>query len=82
RVDRSSGLKPREVQDAAYSAMRTSDDAQAIAYFKRVLDYQQTGDLQMPDQQVFDTRRAVSDLSREWGLTNTTTYRGASTSSG
>ncbi len=36
----------------------------------------------MPDQQVFDTRRAVSDLSREWGLTNTTTYRGASTSSG
>ncbi|EGH65299.1 hypothetical protein PSYAC_10376, partial [Pseudomonas syringae pv. actinidiae str. M302091] len=82
RVDRSSGLKPREVQDAAYSAMRSSDDAQAIAYFKRVLDYQQTGDLQMPDQQVFDTRRAVSDLSREWGLTNTTTYRGASTSSG
>ncbi|RMS62523.1 Peptidase aspartic, active site protein [Pseudomonas syringae pv. aceris] len=31
RVDRQSGLKPREVQDAAYSAMRTSDDAQAIA---------------------------------------------------
>lgn len=82
RVDRQSGLKPREVQDAAYSAMRTSNDAQAIAYFKRVLDYQQTGDLQMPAQQVFDTRRAVSDLSREWGLTNTTTYRGASTSSG
>ncbi|RMU46455.1 bacteriophage N4 adsorption protein A [Pseudomonas savastanoi] len=82
RVDRSSGLKPREVQDAAYSAMRTPDDAQAIAYFKRVLDYQKAGDLQMPAQQVFDTRRAVSDLSREWGLTNTTTYRGASTSSG
>ncbi|MCF5825234.1 NfrA family protein, partial [Pseudomonas syringae] len=82
RVDRQSGLKPREVQDAAYSAMRTPDDAQAIAYFKRVLDYQQTGDLQMPAQQVFDTRRAVSDLSRVWGLTNTTTYRGASTSSG
>jgi hypothetical protein len=55
---------------------------QAIAYFKRVLDYQQTGDLQMPDQQVFDTRRAVSDLSRVWGVTNTTTYRGASTTSG
>ncbi|PAB28931.1 bacteriophage N4 adsorption protein A [Pseudomonas savastanoi] len=82
RVDRSSGLKPREVQDAAYSAMRTPDDAQAIAYFKRVLDYQKAGDLQMPAQQVFDTRRAVFDLSREWGLTNTTTYRGASTSSG
>ncbi len=82
RVDRQFGLKPREVQDAAYSAMRNDDDAQAIAYFRRVLDYQQTGDLRMPDQQVFDTRRAVSDLSREWGVTNTTTYRGASTSSG
>ncbi|MCD5994040.1 tetratricopeptide repeat protein [Pseudomonas sp. CDFA 602] len=82
RVDRQTGLKPQDLQNAAYSAMRTPDDAQAIAYFKPVLDYQRAGDLQMPDQQVFDTRRAVSDLSREWGVTNTTTYRGASTSSG
>jgi Flp pilus assembly protein TadD len=82
RVDRSKGLSPKETQDAAYTAMRAPDDVQAIAYFKRVLDYQQTGDLQMPDQQVFDTRRVVSDLSRVWGVTNTTTYRGASTTSG
>lgn len=82
RVDRSKDLSPKETQDAAYTAMRAPDDVQAIAYFKRVLDYQQTGDLQMPDQQVFDTRRAVSDLSRVWGVTNTTTYRGASTTSG
>ena len=82
RLDRQNGLKPKEVQDAAYSAMRASDDVQAIAYFRRVLDYQKTGDLHMPDQQVFDTRRAVSDLSRQWGVTNTTTYRGASSTSG
>lgn len=82
RVDRSSGLSPKETQDAAYSAMRASDDVQAIAYFRRVLDYQRAGDLRLPDQQVFDTRRAVSDLSRTWGLINTTTYRGASSSSG
>jgi len=82
RLDRQDQLKPKEVQDAAYTAMRTSDDVQAIAYFKRVLDYQQTGDLQMPDQKVYDTRRAVSDLSREWGVTNTTTYRGASATNG
>jgi tetratricopeptide (TPR) repeat protein len=82
RLDRQNQLKPKEVQDAAYSAMRAGDDAQAIAYFKRVIDYQQTGDLHMPDQQVFDTRRAVSDLSREWGVTNTTTYRGASSTNG
>lgn len=82
RVDRSTGLKPREVQDAAYSAMRASDDSQAIAYFRRVIDYQQAGDLNMPDQQLYDTRRAVSDLSRQWSLINTTTYRGASSVSG
>ena len=82
RVDRSKGLSPKETQDAAYTAMRAPDDVQAIAYFKRVLEYQQTGDLRMPDQQVFDTRRAVSDLSRVWGVTNTTTYRGASTTDG
>ena len=82
RLDRQNGIKPKEVQDAAYTAMRVPDDVQAIAYFKRVLDYQQTGNLQMPDQQVFDTRRAVSDLSRVWGVTNTTTYRGASTTNG
>jgi tetratricopeptide (TPR) repeat protein len=81
-VDRSTGLKPDELQDAAYSALRADDDVQAIAYFRRVIDYQQTGDLQMPDQQLFDTRRAVSDLSRQWSLTNTTTYRGASSVSG
>lgn len=82
RVDRSQGLKPTETQDAAYTAMRSSEDVQAIAYFRRVLDYQRAGQLQMPAQKVFDTRRAVSDLSREWGLTNTTTYRGANSSSG
>lgn len=82
RADRQNGLKPTQVQDAAYTAMRTPDDVQAIAYFRRVLDYQQAGDLPMSAQQVFDTRRAVSDLSRVWGLTNTTTYRGSSTSNG
>lgn len=82
RIDRGQGLKPRDVQNAGYAAMRAGDDVQAIAYFRRVLDYQRTGDLQMPDQEVFDTRRAVSDLSRVWGVTNTTTYRGASTIGG
>lgn len=82
QADRQRSLKPREVQDAAFTAMRAPDDAQAIAYFQRVLDFQKAGQLQMSDQQVFDNRRAVSDLSRTWGLTNTTTYRGASTTNG
>lgn len=82
QVDRSTGLKPEELRNAAYTAQRQADDSQAISYFTRVLDHQRAGQLGMTEQQTFDTRRAVSDLSRQWSLVNTTTYRGASTSSG
>lgn len=81
-VDRSSGLKPVDLRNAAYTAQRSGEDAQAVAYFERVLDYQRAGKLDMTEQEVFDTRRSVADLSRQWSLTSTTTYRGASTSSG
>ncbi|BAP46001.1 peptidase aspartic, active site [Pseudomonas sp. StFLB209] len=82
QVDRSTGLKPVDLRNAAYTAQRSGNDVQAIAYFERVLDYQRAGTLDMSEQEVFDTRRSVADLSRQWSLTNTSTYRGASTSSG
>lgn len=81
-LDRHNELKPGALQDAAYTAMRTAEDARAIGYFQRVLDAAPSKELPMSAQQLFDTRRAVSDLAREWGVTNTTTYRGASTSNG
>lgn len=82
KVEHGEGLSPIDTQNAAYAAQRSGDDKQAITWFEKVLDYQRTGDLQLSAQKVFDTRRAVSDLSRTWGLTNTTTYRGVSTASG
>jgi Tfp pilus assembly protein PilF len=75
-------LTPTATQDAAYNAMRVNDDEQAVAYFKRVIDAQASGDLDMPAQQLFDTRRAVGDVSRRIGLTSTTSYRGNNSSSG
>jgi len=82
KADADTRLTPTATQDAAYTAMRVNDDEQAVSYFKRVIDAQGSGDLDMPAQQLFDTRRAVADVSRTWGLTSTTSYRGNSSSSG
>ncbi|MEX5684375.1 NfrA family protein [Pseudomonas silesiensis] len=82
KADADTRLTPTATQDAAYTAMRVNDDEQAVSYFKRVIDAQGSGNLDMPAQQLFDTRRAVADVSRTWGLTSTTSYRGNSSSSG
>ncbi|MDR7106006.1 Flp pilus assembly protein TadD [Pseudomonas sp. PvR086] len=82
KADAGSRLSPTATQDAAYNAMRVNDDEQAVTYFKRVIDAKNAGELDMSPQQLFDTRRAVADVSRTWGLISTTSYRGNSSSSG
>jgi len=82
KADATAPLPPTATQDAAYNAMRVSDDEHAVGYFKRVIDAEKSGELEMPAQQLFDTRRAVADVSRTWGLISTTSYRGNSSSSG
>jgi len=82
KSDADTRLTPTASQDAAYTAMRVNDDEHAVDYFKRVIDAKNAGELDMPAQQLFDTRRAVADVSRTWGLTSTTSYRGNSSSSG
>jgi Flp pilus assembly protein TadD len=82
KADAGNQLTPAATQDAAYNAMQVNDDAQAVSYFKRVIDAKNGGELDMSPQQLFDTRRAVADVSRTIGLTSTTSYRGNSSSSG
>ncbi|WP_426143346.1 NfrA family protein [Pseudomonas sp. DWP3-1-2] len=82
KADIATGLTPTATQDAAYTAMRVNDDEHAVGYFKRVIDAEKSGELDMPAQQLFDTRRAVADVSRTWGLISTTSYRGNSSTSG
>lgn len=82
KADADTRLTPTATQDAAYTAMRAHEDDQAVGYFERVIDAQHAGDMDMPAQQLFDTRRAVGDVSRRIGLTSTTSYRGNSSSSG
>ena len=82
KADADTHLTPVATQDAAYNAMRLGDDELAVGYFKRVIDAEKSGELEMPTKQLFDTRRAVADVSRTWGLISTTSYRGNSSSSG
>jgi len=81
-LDRKQGLPPNIVQDAAYNAMQVGNDRDAVKYFKRSVDANEAGNLPMSEQDKFQTRRAVADVERRFGLTNTTTYRGANASSG
>jgi tetratricopeptide (TPR) repeat protein len=82
KADAQTRLAPTATQDAAYNAMRVSDDKGAVGYFKRVIDAQRSGELDLPARQLFDTRRTVADISRTWGLTSTTSYRGNTSTSG
>lgn len=82
RADTEQGLNPVAVQDAAYNALRVNDDEGAVRGLKRTVDAVASGQLSIPDQQLFNTRRAIGDVSRSWGLTSSTSYRGASSTSG
>ena len=82
KADSQTPLTPTATQDAAYNAMRVNDDKGAVGYFKRVIDADTSGELDLPARQLFDTRRAVADVSRTWGLTSTTSYRGNTSTSG
>ena len=77
RADATGKLANTAYQDAAFSALRSRQDDQAIAYFKRTIDDAQALKLTMSPQLQFNTRRAVAEVSREWGLIASLNYRGA-----
>ena len=77
RADAAGKLPNTAYQDAAYSALRSRHDAQAVAYFKRTIDDVGALKLRMEPQLLFDTRRAVADVTREGGVIASLSYRGA-----
>lgn len=64
-------------QDAAFAAVRAGEDDQAIDYFKRTIDDVNGLKLKMSPQLLFNTRRAVAEVSREGGVIASLSYRGA-----
>lgn len=76
-ADAAGGLPPTSLLDAGYAAMKSKHDAEAMNYFKRAIDAADGMQLKMEPQLRYDTRRAVADLERRWGVLASLTMRNA-----
>lgn len=76
-ADAAGGLPPTSLLDAGYAAMKSKHDAEAMNYFKRAIDAADGMQLKMEPQLRYDTRRAVADLERRWGVLASLTSRNA-----
>jgi tetratricopeptide (TPR) repeat protein len=74
-ADAAGGLPPTSLLDAGYAAMQSKHDQEAVDYFKRAIDAVNGLQLKMEPQLVYDTRRAVADLTRKWGVLASITLR-------
>ena len=76
KADAASRLPETSLQDSAYTSLRQGRDSEAVGYFKRAIDAADSLKLRLEPQMVFDTRRAVADISREGGVIASVIYRG------
>jgi adsorption protein A len=76
KADAAGRLPETSLQDSAYVSLRQGRDAEAVGYFKRAIDAADSLKLRLEPQMVFDTRRAVADISREGGVIASLIYRG------
>ena len=67
-------LPARATLDAGYVAMRQFENPKAIAYFEEGIDAQADGRIALDAQKLFEVRRTVADLSREWGVNTSVIY--------
>jgi adsorption protein A len=72
-------LPDSALQDSAYVSLRAGRDAEAVDYFKRTIDAADSLKLKLEPQMLFDTRRAVAEITREGGVIASLIYRGGGT---
>lgn len=82
QIDAAGKLPARSLQDAGFAALNANLRPDADRYFRRAIDAGQAGELALTPQQMFDTRRAVAELEREWGGYASANYRGDNPQSG
>ena len=78
-ADAAGKLPDSALQDSAYASLRAGRDAEAVAYFKRTIDAADSLKLRLEPQMLFNTRRAVADITREGGVIASFSYRGGGT---
>ncbi|QNP50307.1 NfrA family protein [Diaphorobacter aerolatus] len=78
RAARATGKAPAlAILDEGYALARTGRKAEAVATLKQAIDQSDTNELELDRGQRYNTRGAISGLSREWGASVSTSYRGA-----
>lgn len=77
-MDKSQQLSKQNYRDAAYTALNANDKAQAKQYLYRAVDASNNGDYPLEPQALYDTRSAISNIDRKWGITASASYRGDS----
>ncbi|SDH86871.1 bacteriophage N4 adsorption protein A [Paraburkholderia phenazinium] len=77
QMDDAGELPPRALQDAGFAAINANQRPTAVNYFKRSIDAASDDELDLPPQSLYETRRAVSELERQWGAYVSLNYRGS-----
>lgn len=60
-------LSGAQLIDAGYAAVHDYQNAEAIALFKHAIDEADAGVFSLSEEQRFNLRREISDVSRKWG---------------
>ena len=82
RSDEEGKLPPSAYADVAFTALRLKMDPQALRYFRKSIDAVEAEQLSLAPQALFDTRRAVAEVSRDYGATVGLSLRGTGALSG
>ena len=75
-ADAAGKLPDSALQDSAYASLRAGKDSEAVNYFRRTIDAADALKLRLEPQMLFDTRRAVAEITREGGVIASLNYRG------
>ncbi|QIL82143.1 hypothetical protein G7047_21075 [Diaphorobacter sp. HDW4A] len=68
---------PLAILDESYALARVGRKSDAVGMFKQAIDQNDSNELELTPEQRYNTRNAISGLSREWGASVSTSYRGA-----
>ncbi|MGG6343508.1 NfrA family protein [Stenotrophomonas indicatrix] len=78
RAAEATGKAPKTVvMDQAFASAATGDNRQAVTLLRGAIDSADAGQLPLDKAQRFNTRSAIANYSREWGVTASAGYRGS-----
>jgi tetratricopeptide (TPR) repeat protein len=75
RADAAGALKGTSVLDAGYANLNAGRSQAAVGYFERGIDAIESKQIERTPQELFEIRRAVSELDRQWGINASVGYR-------